>query len=93
MPKRLKVKKLFIFSTFVKANSLSWRDLDGSMPEPETITSLPLGVHASSVKKIWVASPDNYGGAPQELKFKQQGDYVTFTIPSLKYWTMVVIEK
>lgn len=52
-----------------------------------------MGVHASSVKKIWVASPDNYGGAPQELKFKQQGDYVTFTIPSLKYWTMVVIEK
>ncbi len=91
--KEVKGKEVIHLLNFVKANSLSWRDLDGSMPEPETITSLPLGVHASSVKKIWVASPDNYGGAPQELKFKQQGDYVTFTIPSLKYWTMVVIEK
>ncbi len=32
------------------------------------------------------------GGAPQELTFKQEGDYVTFTVPSLKYWTMTVVE-
>lgn len=91
--KEVNGKKVINLLNFVKANSLSWRDLDGSMPEPETINSLSLGVRASSVKKVWVASPDYCGGAPQQLQFKQQGDYVVFTVPSLKYWTMVVIEK
>ena len=53
---------------------------------------LPLKMKASSVKKVWVASPDALGGVPQELSFKQEGDYITFTLPSLKYWTMIVIE-
>jgi dextranase len=91
--KEVNGKEVIHLLNFVNANSLSWRDLDGSMPEPETISSLSLGVRASSVKKIWVASPDVYGGAPQALQFKQQGDYIVFTVPSLKYWTMVVIEK
>jgi dextranase len=91
--KEVNGKEIIHLLNFVKANSLSWRDLDGSMPEPQTINSLSLGVRASSVKKIWVASPDCYGGAPQELHFRQQGDYVAFTVPSLKYWTMIVIEK
>ena len=91
--KEVKNKQVISLLNFVNANSLSWRDLDGSMPEPETIHPLSLGVRASSVKKVWVASPDYYGGAPQQLQFKQQGDHVVFTVPSLKYWTMVVIEK
>jgi dextranase len=86
-------KEVINILNFVNANSLSWRDLDGSMPEPVMIKSLTLGVRASSVKKVWVASPDCYGGAPQQLLFRQEGDYVVFTVPSLKYWTMVVIEK
>ena len=47
---------------------------------------------AKNAAKVWVATPDVLGGAPLELNFKQEGDYVTFTVPSLKYWTMIVVE-
>lgn len=77
---------------FRQANSLSWRDEQGNMPEPQLVSNLPLKMKASSVKKVWVASPDALGGVPQELSFKQEGDNITFTLPSLKYWTMIVIE-
>lgn len=78
---------------FLQANSLSWRDEQGDMPEPATLTNLPLRMKAADVRKIWVASPDALGGAPQELNFRQDGSYVNFTLPSLKYWTMIVVEK
>jgi dextranase len=66
--------------------------MDGTQPEPKALSDIPLTVKAKGVKNVWVASPDSFGGAVQELQFQQQGDYVTFTLPSLKYWTMVVIE-
>ncbi len=77
---------------FLQANSLSWRDEQGDMPEPQAIANLPLRMKASNVKKLWVASPDYLGGAPQELNFSQDGGYINFTLPSLKYWTMIVVE-
>ena len=42
--------------------------------------------------RVWVASPDSHAGAVQELSFSQNGDDVTFTLPSLEYWTMAVME-
>jgi dextranase len=78
---------------FRQASSLSWRDMNADMPEPEQIDNLTLRLKADGVKKIWVASPDTLGGAPQELSFNQNGGYVEFTVPSLKYWTMIVVEK
>ena len=66
---------------FRQANSLSWRDEHGNMPEPETVTNLPLRMKASGVKKLWVASPDHIGGAPLELNFRQDGSYINFTFP------------
>ena len=77
---------------FRQANSLSWRDIDGTMPEPDAIENLTLRLHAKNVKKLWVASPDYLGGAAQELQYRQEGDYVVFTVPQLKYWTMIVAE-
>jgi dextranase len=78
---------------FNQANSLSWRDMDSDMPEPKALSSVPLKLRASGVKRLWVATPDALGGAPQELAFQESGGYVTFTLPSLKYWTMIVVEK
>ena len=78
---------------FVNANSLSWRDLKGDMPKPQQINGLTLAVKAGNVKRIWVASPDCYGGVAQELHFEKNGDRVVFTVPMLKYWSMIVIEQ
>ena len=78
---------------FMDADNLSWRDMNGTMPEPRLVEGLPLRMKADTkVNKIWVATPDALGGAMQELPFKQAGGEVTFTLPSLKYWTMIVIE-
>lgn len=78
---------------FSQANSLSWRDMDGTMPEPQLISGAQLQMTiVAKVNKLWVASPDTHGGALQELAFTQENGVVTFTLPSLKYWTMVVVE-
>lgn len=86
-------KKVVNLLNFVNANSLSWRDLKGDMPEPQQINGLTLAVKAGNVKRIWVASPDSYGGVAQELHFEKNGDRVVFTVPMLKYWSMIVIEQ
>lgn len=85
-------KKIISLLNFSQANSLSWRDMDGRQPEPKALSNIPLAVKTKDVKKVWVASPDALGGVAQELPFQQKGDYITFTLPSLKYWTMVVME-
>ena len=78
---------------FSNANSLSWRDMKGTQPEPTTFSNIPVRIKVSGAKKVWIASPDYMGGAPQQISFKQNGGYVLTTVPKLKYWTMIVIEK
>ena len=86
-------KKVVHLLNFMDADNLSWRDMNGTMPEPRLVEGLPLRMKAAAkVNKIWVATPDALGGAMQELPFKQAGGEVVFTLPSLKYWTMIVIE-
>ena len=78
---------------FLNADNLSWRDLNGTMPEPRLVSDVPLKMNVSGkVNKIWVASPDFHAGASQELSFEQKDGTVTFTLPLLKYWSMLVME-
>ena len=90
--KNVNGKQVVNLINFRQATSLSWRDMDGTMPEPEAVDNLTLRMRAKNVKKLWVASPDQLGGAPQELQYRQEGDFVVFTVPQLKYWTMIVVE-
>ncbi len=86
-------KKVVHLLNFIDADNLSWRDMNGTMPEPRLVEGLPLRMKATAkVNKIWVATPDALGGAVQELPFRQAGGEVVFTLPSLKYWTMIVVE-
>lgn len=78
---------------FRQATTLNWRDDDASQPEPDALQSLPVRIKASGVKRVWTASPDFLGGAPQELDFTQGDGYVTINVPYLKYWTMIVLEQ
>lgn len=78
---------------FLNANSLSWRDMNGTQSTPRVVKELPLQVEVSEkVNHVYVASPDYHGGALQELAFKQEGGKVSFTVPALKYWDMIVLE-
>jgi dextranase len=44
------------------------------------------------VENVWIESPDLYNGSTFEVDFIQKGEQLTFKLPSLKYWDMVVIE-
>lgn len=78
---------------FTSANSLSWRDTDSSMRAPSMKSALPLSLsYDRPVEHVYVATPDQLGGAMLELDFEQHDGTLTFTLPSLTYWTMVVIE-
>lgn len=76
-----------------KADVLSWRDFNGTMPEPSLIASPSFQMKVSgTVNRIWYASPDINSGVCQELSFNKSGSSVSFTLPSLKYWDMIVVE-
>ncbi len=78
---------------FLKANSMAWRDRYGTQAAPDTLSDLTFSfVSGSKIVKIWTASPDFYGGSPVNLPFTQSGTSVSFTVPDLLYWGMVVIQ-
>jgi dextranase len=78
---------------FTDASSLEWRDNDGSQPEPAEKEDLKVSVKTDGkAAKVWTASPDSYHGSAEELDFKQKGGVVEFTLPSIKYWDMIVVE-
>lgn len=91
--KQTGTKQVLHFINFTNATSTGWRDTDGTQPPPANITNAAIEVnYTRSVTKLWWASPDANAGIPQELSFTQTGGKLKFTLPSLKYWDMVVIE-
>ena len=91
--KNVGTSQVYHFLNFLDTDDLSWRDKDGTRSEPALRKNIEMTVTTSkNISKVWAATPDADGGIPQELSFTQDGDNVTFTLPSLKYWTMVVFE-
>lgn len=86
-------KQIFHLINFANAAHFEWRDPTGNQTVPNTISGASLQASVSTpVTNIWVASPDINFGIPQKLSFTQNGSTVSFTLPELKYWDMVVIE-
>lgn len=86
-------KEVVHLLNFQGTEDLSWRDFDGTRKEPTLTQNLPLSISTDrKVTKVWVASPDYNYGALKEIDFQQNGKTVTFTVPELKYWTMIVME-
>lgn len=84
--------QLLNYSNFSRDN-FNIRDIKETIPEPNVLLNKKIVLDdAAPVARIWVASPDCFGGAPQEVVFTQNNGKVTFTLPSLEYWTMVVVE-
>lgn len=86
-------KTVVHFLNFRSVDNLGWRDLKGTRPTPAKVVKSPVRIrYADKVNRIWVASPDQHAGAVSELPFTQENGYVSFVLPSLEYWTMLVIE-
>jgi len=91
--KQVGSKQVLHLLNFTNANSLNWRDTEGTQNTPAEITQAMVNYTANAmVNKVWYASPDYNGGAPVELTFTQNGNTINFKVPSLKYWAMIVVE-
>lgn len=78
---------------FKNSATQNWRDNAGIQPEPVLIKDAKLILTSeAAVKKIWMASPDVIGGASRPLNFLQTGNKVSFVLPELKYWDMLMVE-
>jgi len=78
---------------FKNSATQNWRDNAGIQAEPVLIKDSKLMLTSeAAVKKIWMASPDVIGGASRSLNFVQTGNKVSFVLPELKYWDMIVVE-
>lgn len=83
-------------------SSNDWTDLNGTKETPTTLSSIGMKMYyygntvVSGTDKLWWASPDYAQGAAQSISFTAGSDgggkYVTFTLPNLKYWSMIALE-
>ena len=78
---------------------LCWHDNEAKRPWPQRFEDLSIKLTGMTgmgkVRRIWVASPDYCGGAMQELtdyKYTSSSGTITLTLPSLQFWTMIVVE-
>jgi len=78
---------------FSDATTLNWRDASGTQPYPHVIKNWQLQIGTTkAVKKVWYASPDYQYGSSVSLPFTQSGATLTFTLPEMQYWGMIVLE-
>jgi dextranase len=75
------------------ATHLDWCDSNGDQAPQNMLTEIPLVMSLpKQPARVWVASPDYRHGAPQEVEFEYNAGQLSFTLPALQYWTMIVIE-
>ncbi|AZB42000.1 hypothetical protein CEF21_06665 [Bacillus sp. FJAT-42376] len=86
-------QRMLHFINFTQADSMEWRDTEGTQPEPDALREVEVKTaEQRPVNKIWAASPDSRKAAPVPVHFSQKDGTVTMTMPSLTYWTMLVME-
>lgn len=91
--KRFPDKEVLHFINFTDADSMEWRDTNGTQKAPVPVIDSEIHIPVNrAVSNVWMASPDRNGGVAQQLEFVQSGNRVTVTMPSLTYWNMVVLE-
>lgn len=91
--KKMDNKQIVHLINFSDATTLEWKDNSGIQAYPTDIEEINLQFTSTgNVKKVWFASPDYAFGASREIEFSQTGNEVSFTIPLLRYWDMIVIE-
>ena len=91
--KKVGTSQVIHLINFTDSKSQQWRDNNGIQAIPALIKDAPVSITTNqTVKEVWVASPDIIGGASRSLEFSQSGNQLVFTLPELKYWTMVVLE-
>ena len=79
--------------SYRNATHLDWCDTNGDQGEPDRLDNLAVRVAAAAQpNRVWFASPDYAQGAAIELEFTYAGGQVELTLPSMKYYSMLVFE-
>ncbi len=79
-------------------SSIDWRDNTGTYPAPTAQSNVSVKYYYGSgaINSVQLASPDFNGGAISNLNYTTGSDsggkYVNFTVPSLMYWDMVLVQ-
>ncbi|MGG3573207.1 glycoside hydrolase family 66 protein [Bacillus gobiensis] len=93
LPKQKEKQKIIHFINFLDAKTMEWRDTNASQPAPFERTNLDFTIkEEKKINRMWLASPDTKSSMPIEVPFVQKGKDISFTLPSLTYWDMLVIE-
>ncbi len=91
--KKLDNNQVVHLINFKDSTTPYWRDNQGTQSAPAMVQDAEITIETDKpVKTVWVASPDFIGGASRSLEFVQKNGGVSFTVPELKYWTMIVLE-
>lgn len=74
-----------------------WRDERGKKPAPQEANDLTVTYYTNKkISTIYLASPDQNDCKSEELSFEagadEQGNYITFTVPYLRYWDMIYMK-
>ncbi|NLJ19486.1 glycoside hydrolase family 66 protein [Globicatella sulfidifaciens] len=86
-------KEVHHFINFTDAISLDWKDEMGTQTAPDPRQDLQMSIATDqTVEKVWYATPDHEEGSAIELTFTQENDQIIFELPTLEYWSMVVVE-
>lgn len=66
----------------------------GMVAEPTPLGSTKVKISGASqeIAQVWFSTPDSNSFALQPLNFTQTDNLVNLTIPSLKYWDMILIK-
>lgn len=86
-------KQIIHLINFTNSTTQNWRDNTGIQVLPGLIKDAATVLTTDkTIKNIWIASPDIAGGTDRQINFAQSGNNVSFTIPELRYWDMIVVE-
>lgn len=86
-------REVFQFLNFNGASTLNWRDNAKVQTRPNSFYNIEITIESNKpVSKIWFASPDFNGGASQDVEFIKNGNSISFQLPYINYWSMVVFE-
>ena len=80
--------------SYRNAKHLDWCDTNGDQPAQSLLTDIPLSIDLSArPQRVWVATPDYRQGAAQTVDWEYADGKLTFNLPALQYWTIIVVEK
>ena len=85
------------FINLCGVSSSDWSDGDGTQAEPTRQENLTVLQYVDTIPQhVYLASPDHADGIMTELPFETgmdaNGTYITFQMPQLHYWNMVILK-